>query len=170
MNDDKTFDSHFNALYKQVFNEISLETGLKEATEKFKGQQRNYLEKLDKYFHLKCKNEFSWIESNSVFKDGKVEPKSGISEEEFELKSNELHQCLMTHDKGLTSPLRDFENEFNCFNGNINKTINECKTKKEDNEIKACIKDKLLIGSNELMKVFEKHQIIFTKINDNIDI
>lgn len=168
MNDKQIFDRHFNALYKEVFNEVSNETGLKAAAEKFKGTQKNYLENLDKYFHSKCTKEFSWIEKNSTFKEGKVEPKEGISKEEFELKSNELHKCISKNDKGLTSAVVDFENEFNDFNGNITNALTECAKKKDDNDIKACIRDKLIVGSNNLMKVFAKHEKVFQEVNQNI--
>ena len=39
---------------------------------------------------------------------------------------------------------------------------------KEDNEIKQCIRDKLVKGSKELLGVFGKYEITFKKLNDNI--
>ena len=79
-----------------------------------------------------------------------------------------MNQCIQKNDKGLTNAVVDFEKEFNDFNDKISKDVAECYNKKGDNEIKQCIRDKLVKGSKELLGVFGKYEITFKKLNDNI--
>ena len=165
---DSKDNAKFNTLYKQMFEEVSEELGLKKAVAKFKQIQFSYLTNLDKFFHKKCASEFEWVEKNSTFKDGKMEPLGSIDKKEYELKTNQLNQCIQKNDKGLTNAVVDFEKEFNDFNDKISKDVAECYKRKEDNEIKQCIRDKLVKGSKELLGVFGKYEITFKKLNDNI--
>ena len=169
MENNKEFDKEqFNSLYQEVFNEVSSELGFKESVNKFKNTQFNYLSNLDKFFHKKCPKEFEWIEKNSTFVNGQMKPKDNVDNKEFEIKTNELNDCITKNDKGLTSPVADFEKEFMDFNDNINKAIAECVKLKNDNEKKECIKNKLIKNSDNLIGMFNKYEIIFDNLNKAI--
>lgn len=169
MENNKEFNKEkFDSLYQEVFNEISNEFEFKESVNKFRKTQFSYLSNLDKFFHKKCPKEFEWIEKNSTFVNGQMKPKENVDNKEFDIKVNELNDCIMKNDKGLTSSVADFEKEFMDFNENINKEMKECFKLKNDNDIKVCIKDKLMKNSNNLIGMFNKYETIFDNLNKAI--
>jgi hypothetical protein len=97
-----------------------------------------------------------------------MKPKENVDNKEFDLKVNELNDCIMKNDKGLTSSVADFEKEFMDFNENINKEMKDCFKLKNDNDIKVCIKDKLIKNSNNLIGMFNKYETIFDNLNKAI--
>jgi hypothetical protein len=97
-----------------------------------------------------------------------MKPKENVDNKEFDIKVNELNDCIMKNDKGLTSSVADFEKEFMDFNENINKEMKECFKLKNDNDIKVCIKDKLIKNSNNLIGMFNKYETIFDNLNKAI--
>ena len=54
-----------NTLYKDIFDEVSVQLGLKEAMKQFHAIQSTYIDNLDKFFHNKCAKEYEWIENNT---------------------------------------------------------------------------------------------------------
>ena len=165
---EKEINPKFNNLYKEMFNEISNQLGLKSSIEKFKKIQFSYLTNLDKFFHKKCTNEFEWVKKNSIIKEGKMEPAKGIDNKEYEKKTTELNECIKRNDKGLTEVVANFEKEFRDFNEKITQDVTVCAKMKQDDEMKKCIREKLLAGSKNLMEVFGKYEKQFETLNDNI--
>ena len=158
----------FNSLYKDVFTEVSNELKLKEHTERFKKKQIGYLEKLDLFFHRKCSNEFEWIEKNSFIINGEMKSKEGIDKNDFEIKRNELNECIMKHDTGLTTPVVNFEKEFEVFNGEVSKELSECFKLGSESERKGCVKDKVMSSTKRLLDIFNKYEKLFDEMNSNI--
>ena len=158
----------FNSLYKDVFIEISNELKLKEHTERFKKKQIGYLEKLDLFFHNKCPHEFEWIEKNSSIINGEMKYNEGTDKNEFEIKNKELNECIKKHDTGLTTPVVNFEKEFEMFNNEVSKGISECFKMENETERKLCVKDKIMNNTKQLLEIFNKYEKTFEEMNHNI--
>ena len=167
-NNNESETTKFNSLYKDIFTEVSNELKLKEHTERFKKKQITYLEKLDLFFHKKCSSEFEWIDKNTILTNGEMKPKSGISSHEFETKTKALNDCIKQHDTGLTTPIVNFETDFNTFNNEVSKGISECFKLLNETQRKECIKNTVTHSTTKLFEIYNKYEKIFEEMNNNI--
>ena len=167
-NNNESETTKFNSLYKDIFTEVSNELKLKEHTERFKKKQITYLEKLDLFFHKKCSSEFEWIDKNTILTNGEMKPKSGISSHEFETKTKALNDCIKQHDTGLTTPIVNFETDFNTFNTEVSKGISECFKLLNETQRKECIKNTVTHSTTKLFEIYNKYEKIFEEMNNNI--
>ena len=167
-NNNESETTKFNSLYKDIFTEVSNELKLKEHTERFKKKQITYLEKLDLFFHKKCSSEFEWIDKNTILTNGEMKPKSGISSHEFETKTKALNDCIKQHDTGLTTPIVNFETDFNTFNTEVSKGISECFKLLNETQRKECLKNTVTHSTTKLFEIYNKYKKIFEEMNNNI--
>jgi hypothetical protein len=158
----------FNSLYKDVFTEVSNELKLKEHTERFKKKQITYLEKLDLFFHKTCSTEFEWIDKNTILTNGEMKAKDGISNDDFETRTKALNDCIKKHDTGLTTPIVDFETEFNTFNTEVSKGISDCFKLVNETQRKECIKNTVTHSTTRLFEIYTKYEKIFEEMNNKI--
>ena len=163
----KSLSPKIDNLYQDIFDEVSVQLGLKEAMNNFHTIQSNYIGNLEKYFHQKCKKEFEWIENNSISKT-LHHPKDSVNEEEFKRKKEELSQCITNNDHGYIDALEDFKGEYKKFNKEINKHVQECCLLKDDKKVKDCIREKYAQGATNLIGLFNKYEKKYNELNNKI--
>lgn len=156
-----------NTLYKDIFDEVSVQLGLKEAMKQFHAIQSTYIDNLDKFFHNKCAKEYEWIENNSVSKTLHL-PKDNIDEKTYKKHKEELKECIDNNDKGYIDSLEQFKKDYKAFTKDINHQINECCQLKEEKEIKECIRDKYTKGATNLIGLFNKYEKQYNELNKKI--
>ena len=145
------FDSHFNSLYKEMFDEVAKKFKYHYTVEMFKNVQVDYAKKVELFFRKKCDKEYKWIEENSVSK-GLFMPKDNVDK----------------NDNGFNKPLNDFANEYKEFKCKLNNDLEECAQMKNDNDIRQCIKDKLIKHSDTFLNMFSKYKAQMIDISPSL--
>ena len=161
------FDTHFNSLYKEVFDEVAEKFKYQHEVEKFKNVQVDYARKVELFFRKKCEKEYQWIEENSVSK-GLFMPKDNVDKNEYNEHMAQLEVCVNKNDNGFNQPLNDFANEYKQFKSKLNNDLEECAKMTNDKDIKQCIKNKLLKHSDTFLNMFSKYRTQMIDISPSL--
>ena len=161
------FDSHFNSLYKEMFDEVAKKFKYHYAVEMFKNVQVDYAKNVELFFRKKCDKEYKWIEENSVSK-GLFMPKDNVDKNEYNERLHQLEMCVNKNDNGFNKPLNDFANEYKEFKYKLNNELEECAKMKNDNDIRQCIKDKLIKHSDTFLNIFSKYKAQMIDISPSL--